>query len=345
MQIQEQFTALEEEKKILERRINEMNDSETNFMNLSKQYTESTEYVKYLEEQIKDLQQQNKDAEETSKCIRELECKIEELTIQNEQNTEKLRLKCLEIENLKIENETEQSTISDSILSGRIKILEQKLKYITNELEKEIANSSKLAIDKLKLESTIEHLKSAEKINKNIPNKETKNNKKLNHNKVDPINDQPNLNQTNNMTSTKIFIKDLPTSKLALPLENIIINLATKMNMTLHADDIVQVKHIENKSSKIQFMAEFKNLQLKTEFFAKKHQLKNHSSTKGITIGEYMDDELHSLVMYAREKLRNNGYDHIFCKNNMVFAKKHRNRPRSIHINDKAHVDSLLKRK
>lgn len=97
----------------------------------------------------------------------------------------------------------------------------------------------------------------------------------------------------------------MPVCEIAHPLENII-NLAQKMDITMSAKDMDQVKYIEyryKKSYKIQLMVEFKTLQLKTEFIAKKNNLKNFPSTNSITIEEYMDDELHSLLMYAKEKI------------------------------------------
>ncbi|XP_037823295.1 kinectin-like [Lucilia sericata] len=329
LHLQEQFTACEREKRDLEEKIRQIGDSDKNFLHLQGQYTESSELVKELQDQIQILRIDN-------------ECKSKELSLKN-----------LEIDSLKAGLQTEQSPFSDSILNDKIRVLEQKLKHISAEFEKEIAISTQLSIDKMKLESYIKHLKSADFNTKGIlkhTNNEDLSKKRENQKIVNPINDllNKNSNQISDSSDTFVFIKDLPLDQLVIPFENIIIKLASKMSLQISADDLVKVNIVDDKkqpSSKAQLVVQFKNKLLKNNFLANKNLLKNDPTTSSIIVGEYMDDQLHALLIYAKEKLRNNGYKHVFYKNNQIFAKKHRSHPKVIRIHNKDHVDSLQNKK
>ncbi|KAI8122814.1 hypothetical protein FF38_13575 [Lucilia cuprina] len=324
LHLQEQFTASEREKRELEDKIRQVGDSDQNFLHLQEQYTESSELVKHLQDQIQILKINN-------------ECKSMELNQKN-----------MEIDSLKAGLQPEKSPFNDSIMNDKIRVLEQKLKHISAEFEKEIAISTQLSIDKMKLESYIKHLKSADGNTKNILKQthEDLSMKRDNQKSVNLKNDllKSNSNQKSNNSDTYVFIKDLPLDQLLIPFENIIIRLASKMSLNISADDLVKVDIVDNNkqtSSNAQLVVQFKSKSLKNNFLANKHLLKNDPSTSSIIVGEYMDDQLHALLMYAKEKLRNNGYKYVFYKNNQIFAKKHRSHPKVIRIHNKDQVDSL----
>ncbi|XP_065365237.1 E3 ubiquitin-protein ligase trul-1-like [Calliphora vicina] len=331
LHIQEQYTTCEQARRDLEERIRQMFDSEDNFLHLQGQYTESSELVKELQDQI------------------------QVLSIENECKAKELRLKCLEIESLKAGLEPGQRTLTDSILSDKIRILEQKLKHISAEFEKEIKNSTQLSIEKMKLQSYVDHLKSVENTKENVQKQTCKENlvknrpNQKNANVMKKLNTNKTSNQVNNDTANCVFIKALPLDQLTIPVENVIISLASKMSVSISPEDLVKVNVVNNsqeqKSSNVQLLVEFKSNHLKSKFLSNKQVLKNYPSTNSITIGNYVSDELHSLLMYAKIKLRNNGFNHIFYKNNHVMAKKHHSDPRCIRIINKAHVDSLQNNK
>lgn len=155
LHLQEQCTSSGELIRELEERIHQSNDSETNFLNLQGQYTEAESLLSELLENV------------------------QLLTLDNEQKTKELNLQSLEMETLKTLLDDIESQSSDFILIEKIKFLEQKLKHISAEFEKEVTISTQLSIDKMKLESYLEQMKLEANDNKSgcnsyLPSKDVK---------------------------------------------------------------------------------------------------------------------------------------------------------------------------
>lgn len=151
LHLQEECTSSTELIRQLEERILQFTDSESNFLNLQGQYTES------------------------ENLLRELQENVQLLAIDNESKTKELNLKSLEIATLKTSLEAFESQSSDIILTDKIRFLEQKLKHLSAEFEKEITISTQLSIDKMKLESYIERMKLEANANESAKNKNANN--------------------------------------------------------------------------------------------------------------------------------------------------------------------------
>ncbi|XP_037823304.1 E3 ubiquitin-protein ligase TRAIP-like [Lucilia sericata] len=333
MHIQEQFTAIEDENRKLKEEIRQLGDIKENFLRLQGQYTKSLEFVKELQRQI------------------------QHLLIANEAKSEELKLKCLENETIKASLETAQHVIADDFQIDKIQILERKLKHLTVKLEKEITTSTQLSIDKVKLQSYIENLTSAENTKHYVPQQTNKRanfvvNNDKNDDKINQVKtglSPPTIVADNNSDANSVLVKGFTELQIkAIPKINII-NLGRHMKLKISEKDIVKVCTKENKynerhnlkSGKVNLIVEFRSSELKVEFLKNKDKLKQYSILKDIEIIDYVSDEIFNLYQYAKI-LKSHGYDAIYWRNNSVYVKKTRsNLSEPILIKSKNHVDTL----
>uniref|UniRef100_A0A1B0FJH6 RING-type domain-containing protein n=1 Tax=Glossina morsitans morsitans TaxID=37546 RepID=A0A1B0FJH6_GLOMM len=325
LQLNEHFTIAQEEINLLKGELSKRNDSESNFMALQKQYTEVEENVK------------------------KLEAKNQDLFSQIEAKTKENQLKTLEISTLKDTMGCMGTSAigSDSILKQQLKIMEQKLRHITGELQKEISISTQLSIDKMKLQSLVDQYGAAQ----TEPSPNFVNN--IQEQKpVEKKNPKPNEKETitNDSTHlTSVVIKRFPSRHISYPLIDVIVALASAIQVQLSPCDICDARILENRSKNhplpnvVSLFVKFQSLQLKTTFLSSKSKVKNHPEYGSILIYPYMDDDTNSLFHYAKSKLKVCGFVNVFCQNGQVMASKGRNRrAKLIHIKSRDQVDDML---
>lgn len=331
-ELQEMKLKLQSAKEKNDQLEDQLNEKEFNFLHLQEQYTTSEQMNRQLEEKIKiqiysdenflGLQRQYTESTETIKDLQKL---IQLLKDENTKNSKELELNRIEIESLK------KSSSGSYDSSPEIKTLEQKLKNLGDELRKEIAHGTRLSIEKMKLESYIEANKqnvqptlSERRVLKNVRNNQ------------------------NNDTVGSIVIENLPENQLVYPLEKLIIELGAKMYLPISFGDIFEVRVLNENicqqryNTNIALYVKFKENDMKTKFLANKSVLKSYPMTASYNLREYREHNITSLLLYAEEKLKNNGFAEVFCKNNKVFAKRSRN-TKALQIFNKRHVDKFVK--
>ncbi|XP_065364196.1 putative leucine-rich repeat-containing protein DDB_G0290503 [Calliphora vicina] len=299
---------------------------------------------------------------EISKCT--------QLSLDNEGLDDKCKELAMENSSLRAKQDEADQTILE--LNHNVNIVEQKLKHVTTELEKEIAECTQLMAENQKLKSLKDGNElESEKLNLLSLDLEieiakntalTEYNKQLDGlirglrsttqlEKVTPgskeslRNSQEKLNDRNN---GKVLIRDLPTDQILEPLENTVIVLASKMSMCINREDVVNVRIMERKGlsefcQNVSLLVEFKTSDTKSKFLSSRNKLKLNSSTKFIQLKDFVENEIYSLFLYANKNLRDNGFNRIWCKDNQVLAIKNDVDTEIIEIKSRNHVDELIK--
>lgn len=302
-QLQEKFTEIEIEKQRLENKLQEISFSKENFLQLQQSYKELLKINENLKNQIANPYMINK-------------------------NSMDMALR----ENLSIR--------PNYISPEKSENLERKLKFINDELEKEIATNTKLTVENLKLQGYIDHLKSIE--NNKAHNEVQKENKQR---QEQNLNGQNQNKENNNNVTSKIIIENIPFYLISEPetlFENTLTNLAYTLQISISPEDVNSIEHIRKDEEMSNLIVDFNNPEVKRKFLLFQYILKLGPLYNFVTIREYTEDEeLLSLFTYAKLNLKNNGYDHIFCKNKQIFVKKHRKHPKLIRIISRAQVDNL----
>ncbi|KAL9878421.1 uncharacterized protein ACN2A1_010878 isoform 1-T5 [Glossina fuscipes fuscipes] len=325
LDMQERYTLAFEEINLLKGQLSKRNDSENNFMALQKQYTEAEDIIKNLKD------------------------KNQYLLLQCEEKNKEIQLKTLEISTLKDTMGCMETSVggSDSILKQQLKIMEQKLRHITGELQKEISISMQLSIDKMRLQSLVDQYGAT----KTEPSPNFVNNIQ----KQKPI-EKENEKLTEKETTTKdsthltsVVIKRFPSHHIRYPLIDMVIALASAIQVQLSACDICDVRILQHRNEKhtlpnlVSLLIKFQTLQLKTKFLNSKSKVKNHPEYGSIFIHEYVDADTNSLFHYARKNLTALGFVNIFCQNGQVMASKGRKYgAKLIHIKSTGQVDDML---
>ncbi|XP_037805453.1 putative leucine-rich repeat-containing protein DDB_G0290503 [Lucilia sericata] len=342
--------------------------------NISEQWRAELETKIYKlshESQVKNVQH-TKELNLKLNEIQYLETHLE--TMQKAEGVHELceKIQKLEEDNTKLKDNNKVDEDSKIILNHKIEILEQRLKHVTLELQKQIAENVNRSMDKMiaqpneaKTNKSNQQQKNnrkrrdsrkilCEQQQKNVdqsiihneePIKELSNKQHSNHRTKQNINRQFELTQPND---TKVVIKDIPSEDIVYPLRNTVISLASKMSINLSSDDMTNVSILEQKSlntinsNKIALLVQFKTINGKIQFLMNKNRLKFNSSTKFIQLKEYIDEDVYPIFMYANRVLRENGFEYIECKHNQVFAKKNRHDTAGIVIMDKNHVDRIV---
>uniref|UniRef100_A0A1B0A2T4 RING-type domain-containing protein n=1 Tax=Glossina pallidipes TaxID=7398 RepID=A0A1B0A2T4_GLOPL len=325
LQMHEHYTIAEKEINVLKGELSKRNDSETNFMALQSQYTKAVETIKKLKDKNQDL-------------FSEIEAK-----------TKENQLKTLEISALEDTMGCMGTSAvgSDSILKQQLKIMEQKLRHITGELQKEISISTQLSIDKMKLQSLVDQYGAT----KTEPSPNFVNNiqeqKPIEKENREPTEKETITNDSPHLTS--VVIKRFPWRHLVFSLSDVIVALASAIQVQLSPCDICDARILENLNKNhplpnvVSLFVKFQSLQLKTKFLSNKSKVKNHPEYGSILIYEYMDDDTNSLFHYAKSKLKVCGFVSVFCQNGQVMASKGRNKlAKLIHIKSKDQVNDML---
>uniref|UniRef100_A0A1A9URG4 RING-type domain-containing protein n=1 Tax=Glossina austeni TaxID=7395 RepID=A0A1A9URG4_GLOAU len=325
LQMQEHYTIAQEEVNLLNGELSKRNDSETNFMALQKQYTEAEEN------------------------ITKLKAKNQYLLLQFEEKNREIQLKTLEISTLKdtIGCMGTSAVGSDSILKQQLKIMEQKLTHITGELQKEITISMQLSIDKMKLQSLVDQYGATK--TESSPNfvNNIQEQKPIEKKNPKPTEKEIIIKDSTHLTS--VVIKRFPSRHISYPLIDVIIALASAIQVQLSPCDICDARILENRNKNhplpnvVSLFVKFQNLQLKTKFLSSKSKVKGHPEYGSILIYEYMDDATNSLFYYAKSKLKVCGFVNVFCQNGQVVASKGRHKgAKLIHIKSTDQVDEML---
>ncbi|XP_013102702.2 E3 ubiquitin-protein ligase TRAIP [Stomoxys calcitrans] len=399
--IQEQYTVEQDLRKKLEHKIAENANYEENFYQLHHQFSESEERVKLLKEdnerliiekeqsaeklflkakELSMLQQSLNAATKahseaqlidyTAQCsqyedrLKLLQQEIKQLTLDNEYKSKDIALKIREIAALRVFRQGNTDPSNKQLTNTKcILDMEQKLKDITAQLEKEIANSTQLSIDKIILQSQIQRMELQMRGTQEAPRNEqcelvddaainvdddSNKNKASVSNKtalLHTIND----NELSEGTARSVVLQKFPFLELQPSLEEVIISIAAKMDVVISKGDIVKVGTIGTsaKSPKIpkqvSVYVEFASDDLKWRLLANGHLLKRDETFKAVNIAEYMDRKLHAIFLYANRKLRGVLFDYITCRNNTIIAKKTAQDADTLIIYSKEQVDELLK--
>ncbi|XP_065365988.1 coiled-coil domain-containing protein 89-like [Calliphora vicina] len=251
---------------------------------------------------------------------------------------EKEMAECTQLiaENQKFKSLNEAKESKSEHMKENIKIeqLEEHLDRVSSELEREIAKNTALTQYNKQLDGLIRGFRSKtqlEKVTSGSMESLTKS--------------QEQLNDRNNY---KVLIRDIPTDQILEPVENTVIVLASKMSMCINREDLIKVRIMERKglrefSQNVSLLVEFKTSDTKTKFLSSRSKLKLNSSTKFIQLKEFVENEIYSLFLYANKKLRANGFNRIWYKDDKVFAKKNGSDTETIEIKSENHVDGLIK--
>lgn len=328
--LQEQYTILQAAKTELESIIAQSNENETDFLRLHAQYSES-------EDRYKILQEEN-----------------ERLSVENEYKLKELALRATEISTLRESlNVAKHSSSSDTIASAKVDILEQKLKHVTGELEKEISNSTQLAIDKIKLQSYIQRMEMQSNqpnapikaVTPNITIRSMENNRNLLNSQ--PVAVVPQDVEGRKLDSSSILVHTFPSNEIKGTLEETVFSIAAKMNIMLTKDDIKNVRILNGSfrrlPNNITLYIQFKTDDMKMKFLANRDILRKDVACAKVSIKEFIDGKVHTLFTYANKKLRGVVFGHIVCTNNTIIAKKYRDDSNVITIHSTEQVDELLK--
>lgn len=327
MRLQEQYTAADNARKLLEENINEMKSCEENFLQLQAQYTESSELVK------------------------ELEDRIQQLDIANECKTMQLQSTILENNSLKAAQTENQNDLSDNILIKKIQILERRLETVTKEWQKQIEKTTRLSLEKIELESFIKNANATNEYQQlngstsNIPTQQNvrRNRKKQKATKMPALPTSLEAQNQGNSRNSCIRIKNLPASFIATPLELTVVNLAANINMRISVSDLLNVSFFDE--TKNILVVKFRTSQLKETFLAKKSMLKSYPLLEPAQIREFVTDSVYELYRYAKDKLKgqNQTFNCVYVANNKIYAKKcNTSREKPTEIKSKQHVDLIL---
>ncbi|XP_075158500.1 uncharacterized protein LOC142231753 [Haematobia irritans] len=376
--LQEQYTIEQELRRRLEQRAAEFTNNEDNFLKLHAQYTELEHRVKLLEEENERLTlenefkaeeitlNRNEIAELSAKNLRvnndhllqlhenvsEYEDRLKmlqqenrNLIRENESKSKEIQLKSREI--LALKNLSKENCKSDDVkLKAKLKILEDKLEQVTQKLDKEISNSMQLSIDRIKLQSQIQRMHLQKNCGEDRPRVNTgEENKRMN---ITNSESKPQNIKSNKVASKSVVFQKFPYNEIKYPLEDVIILIASKIEVNISKEDIVKANILDripnNKPPKdVCVYVEFRTDDLKNLILSKARLLKTTDvSFKSINIKEYIDRKIHSVFGYANRKLREVGFSYITCKHNCVVAKKNINDMGEFQINNKREVDELV---
>lgn len=326
-EIQELKLKLESAKEKNDQLQDQMNEIEFNFLQLQEQYTTSERSKKEMEEQMKKqiysdenflgLQRQYTESTETIKDLKQL---IQELNDENEKNCKEI----MSLKNLSL-------GLNDTASDRQVTILEQKLKCLEDALTKEIENTTRLSIEKIKLERYI-----AEK-DHTLPSKQEK--------KIEKV-----VQKSHNIgTDKSVIIENFPEDQIKHPLKKLIVDLGAIMYLPIRFEDIFEVgvldksKYKQKSDTNVALFVKFKENDMKIKFLANKNVLKSSPITSSYILREYTENTTNSLFIYAEEKLKNIGFAEVFCKNNRVFVKKRMN-SKPLQVCNRKHVDTFAKR-
>ncbi|XP_013102834.2 E3 ubiquitin-protein ligase TRAIP [Stomoxys calcitrans] len=367
--LQEQYTIEQELRKRSDQRIAEFTNNEENFLNLHAQYSEIETRIHLLEEENERLSLENEyKAEEISRKSREIatlqtnrlrfndnqqlreqfsdtECHLRtlqeqnsNLILENEYKSKELALKVKELTALKTARKGHNDASSDIAVNTKVNVLEQKLKCITVQLEKEIANNMQLSIEKIKLKSQMQRLEIQN--NSKAFSKTSLANKATSASGAIAQDTNPNRAMQHS-----IVLQKFPYNEIRYPLENVVLSIAAKIGIpNANIEDIVKVNvldriHPNKKPKDVCMYVEFRTGLLKSEFLAKANLLKNDETFKGTFIKEYIDKQIHNIFLYAVRNLRGVGFRYIDCKANCVVAKRNE---QEFRLYSKKNVDELL---
>ncbi|XP_037823354.1 paramyosin-like [Lucilia sericata] len=190
--------------------------------------------------------------------VNTLEQKLKHVTLQLEKEIAtgiQLNAENQKLKSLSPATRSESGQIEENM---KIQQLEEKLKQLSAELEKEVSKNSALGEYNKQLDRLISGLKSKAK-SETVSTKSVENLKKPQ--------DQLNVN-----SNFKVLIRDVPTDQILNPLEKTIIDLASKMSICVNRDDITQVRFMERKglseySNKVSLLVDFKTSEIKTNLF------------------------------------------------------------------------------
>ncbi|XP_073834580.1 uncharacterized protein [Musca autumnalis] len=368
--MQEQFTIEQELRKSYERRVAENKHNDENFLKLHVQYSESEERIKLFMEENERLTVENqfKTSEINAKGdeIRKLKEHLNrEIQAGNNENesfrikymekdiellTKKAAQKESEILELK-EKLAQQNSVSSEIV---VKSLKQKLQNITEQLEKEITLNTQLAIEKIQLQSRIQRLELKSNSNQETLNETPKsgNNRQRKENKpntrnITPTAAQAPMTRSKESTTHSVVLQKFPYKEIRYPLEELIVSLASKMNIALAKEDIIKVEVIDKFQPRkpmttVCIHVAFKAVEHKDKFISQQFLLKENCQIfKTIYIKEYIDREIHGLYLHAVRNLRDVGYESINLQNNTIIAKKNSRDVQGTIIHSKEQVNDL----
>ncbi|XP_075154753.1 uncharacterized protein LOC142228257 [Haematobia irritans] len=243
--------------------------------------------------------------------------------LKKENTSKEESIKTLSEENselLKIIDSLKKAT-PESAVKEENRIVEHKLEIITSEFRKEVSKNIQLTADNMKLQNYVDQMESIKKDKINNAKKKNKKNK--------------NSNGIN--AELGLVIKNYPNENIIQPLENIIILIASKMDIFILKEDI---KKVINKNK--QLYVEFKSRETKLQFIAQQEKLKNNPTTECITFEEYFGGNIQALFSYANKKLRGKIFDYIAIKGNSIVAKKKLEDVDTVHIRSHAQVNEML---
>ncbi|XP_013102646.2 E3 ubiquitin-protein ligase TRAIP [Stomoxys calcitrans] len=256
-----------------------------------------------------------------------LENKIQDLLELNKRlkaktTSQENALNALSKENTDLQSQLESLANGSSqwfILQEKNKVLEQKLKLISLELEKEISKNIQLTMDKMKAQCNAESKQ-----------RRASTAKKSKNNKSKPINLDP---------ARALVIKNYTPTGGVVSLENEIIFIAASMDFFLHKNEITK-----NFYKNMQLFVEFKSMETKSTLMRRQDKLKTNALTKDLILEEYTCD-IKSLFNYANTKLRGRVFGYIVLQGNSIVAKRNLHDIDTMEITSRTQVDDLLKRK
>ncbi|XP_075165921.1 uncharacterized protein LOC142238221 [Haematobia irritans] len=243
-------------------------------------------------------------------------------------------------------------------LKEKNKVLETKLMHISSQFSKEIAKSTQLEIDKIKLQTYIDHLKldsirhheespitnDAEKLKK-FTSSESLNSRDGSKRR----NKRCSISSLDNSTANSIVIQYYPSQQLIYPLERTVIKVAEVIHVPIKSNDIAKVNIVchsaKNFKGLVSIFVQFNYRDIKNNFLKNKSYLGQSDTLflRPVMIKEYFDQKIQELFVYAKGKLLGKGFADIFLTNNQIFAKRNVSDAIGIKIQTKAQVDDLSK--
>uniref|UniRef100_A0A1B0BAV8 RING-type domain-containing protein n=1 Tax=Glossina palpalis gambiensis TaxID=67801 RepID=A0A1B0BAV8_9MUSC len=323
--------------------------SKDNFVSLQEQYTIAKSEIDQLNDKISANRNYKKNLLSLQNQYEEAVKINKESNQENERLFEQAEAKQNEISSLKniIKGVGAAATCPDLSMKHKAKTLERKLELITNELHKEISNSTQLSIDNMKLQCLIDQC-GATKVE---PSKKPIDiaAKQKEKQKENVIKNPKEKLISKNLRSA--LIRYFPSKYVRHPLKYVVLGLASAMKFELSADDISFVRLYENHDvnqrlpSKVTLQVQFKNGNIKNIFLQNKSTLVNHPKYGSILISEYIDDDTNSLLNYAKEKLEGCGSFKIcYYKSKVIITAGDKGSP-PMYLENRAQVDELLRSK
>ncbi|XP_065368459.1 synaptonemal complex protein 1-like [Calliphora vicina] len=289
---------------------NELEDAKLRLVNVEEKHKLSQVSVQKLEGTLKKLNDALKcrditvsDLEDRIATLEELnkflstEVELKERSNGNNNNVEKLEEQSMELSKNQIK-----------------KINNKKIQHLSEELENEIAKNAQLTKDNLKLKAFINLTNngndksiidipadaSVENQNENCEDfiehcdeseeieivKEPSGSNENTEDKIVEENDEQSLscNQESTTESHTVLIRNFRVKDLKTPLENVVIAIASQMNLQLSASEITRVITINNNRNYTSLNVGFENIQTKQNFLKYKNRLKKSKFTRYLDI-------------------------------------------------------------